>query len=88
MNSKMTLISIMIEKELKVIFHIGSVDSMTESPFYERILSRLRCEKSLVQNRLYQDNRTAYYFQLRLKREDLSRSLNSTNEEIIFYLLG
>jgi dTDP-4-dehydrorhamnose reductase len=77
-----------IEKDLKGIFHIGSVDRMTQGQFYEQALSRLGTDKSILRNRLFQDDVAPFYFQLRSNRDDLASSLQCTNEEIITYLLG
>jgi dTDP-4-dehydrorhamnose reductase len=77
-----------IEKELKGIFHLGSVDLMTQGKFYEQILSELGSEKSLLRDRLYQDNDATYYFQLSSNRDDLAGAQQYTNDEIISFLLG
>jgi len=78
----------MIEKELKGIFHLGSVDKMTQGQFYERILSQLGRDKSLLRDRLYEDKEEVFYFQLCSNRDDLFGALQCTNDEIISYLLG
>ncbi|WP_082198047.1 sugar nucleotide-binding protein [Bacillus sp. FJAT-26390] len=76
-----------IEKDLRGIFHLGSVDRMTQGQFYEQLLSGLGSEKSILRNRFYQDKAATYYFQLSSIRDDLASSLQSKNEEIISYLM-
>lgn len=76
-----------IENDLKGIFHLGSVDMMTQGQFFEQIVSKLANEKSLLRFRLYQDKVDTYYFQLVSNRDDIPSSLQCTNQEIISYLL-
>jgi dTDP-4-dehydrorhamnose reductase len=76
-----------IENKLKGIFHLGSVDMMTQGQFYEKILSKLGSKKSILQYRLFQDNADTYYFALKSNRNDIPWSLQSTNKDIITYLL-
>ncbi|WHY78634.1 sugar nucleotide-binding protein [Neobacillus sp. WH10] len=76
-----------IENDLKGIFHLGSVDMMTQGQFFEQIVSKLANEKSLLRNRLYQDKVDTFYFRLNSNRVDIPSSLQCTNQEIISYLL-
>ncbi|MEH7356791.1 sugar nucleotide-binding protein [Neobacillus drentensis] len=76
-----------IENDLKGIFHLGSVDMMTQGQFFEQIVSKLANEKSLLRFRLYQDKVDTFYFQLISNRDDIPSSLQCTNQEIISYLL-
>jgi len=76
-----------IENDLKGIFHLGSVDMMTQGQFFEQIVSKLANEKSLLRYRLYQDKVDTCYFRLNSNRDDIPSSLQCTNQEIISYLL-
>ncbi|MCM3694738.1 sugar nucleotide-binding protein [Neobacillus niacini] len=77
-----------IENKLKGIFHLGSVDTMTQSKFYEVVLTKLGSELDLLKSNYYLDNDKTYYFTLQSTRDDLPGSLQTTNNEIISYLLG
>ena len=77
-----------IENNLKGIFHMGSADPMSQSQFFEQILSKLRGNIDLLQYSLFEDNSQTYYFMLNTNRNDLPESLQSTNKDIITYLLG
>lgn len=77
-----------IENELKGIFHLCSVDMMAQGQFFEKILSQLAINKSILRNHLYLDKTDTCYFSLISNRHDIPESLQSTNEEIISYLLG
>ncbi|MBE1556675.1 sugar nucleotide-binding protein [Sporosarcina limicola] len=77
-----------IEKELKGIFHLGSVDMMAQGRFFEQIISKLTSNKSLLRYQMYQDKADTCYFTLKSNRDDIPTSLQSTNEDIISYLIG
>ncbi|SDN72590.1 sugar nucleotide-binding protein [Bacillus sp. OK048] len=77
-----------IENNLKGIFHMGSADTMSQSQFFEQILSKLGDNLDLLQYSLFEDNSQTYYFMLNTNRNDLPESLKSTNKDIISYLLG
>ncbi|CAG9615167.1 hypothetical protein BACCIP111899_04404 [Bacillus rhizoplanae] len=76
-----------IENDLKGIFHLGSVDAMTQSQFFEQIISKLASEKKILRYRLYQDKVDTCYFRLNSNRDDIPSSLQSKNQDIISYLL-
>lgn len=77
-----------VENELKGIFHLGSVDTMTQGQFFEQIISKLTSEKSLLRYHLFQDKVDTFYFKLNSNRHDIPKSYQSTNQDIIFYLLN
>lgn len=77
-----------IENKLKGIFHLGSVDSMTQSQFYEYILTKLGSGLDLLKSNHYLDSGKTYYFELQTISNDIPESLQSTNKDIISYLLG
>lgn len=77
-----------IENRLTGIFHLGSVDHMTQAEFYELILTKIGCDKDLFQYQLLQGTPSTCYFTLESTREDIPDSLKTTNEEIIDYLVG
>lgn len=77
-----------IDKELKGIFHLDAVDTLTQGQFYEQILNQLGREKSILRERLYEDNDAAYYFQLRSNRDDFVSAPRNTNAEMISYLVS
>jgi dTDP-4-dehydrorhamnose reductase len=76
-----------IENKLKGIFHLGSVDMMTQGQFYEKLISKLGSKKSILQYHLFQDNADTFYFTLKSNRNDIPMSLQSTNKDIITSLL-
>ncbi len=76
-----------IENKLKGIIHLGSMDNMTQGQFFEKVISKLTRNKSILRYQSYQDKDVTYYFQLTSNREDLPVSLQSTNEDIIDQLI-
>lgn len=77
-----------IESKLTGIFHLGSVDKMTQAEFYEMILTQLGNSKSLLKYQLLEDSPATCYFTLDSTRKDIPASFKTTNQEIIDYLLG
>ncbi|MDQ6595027.1 sugar nucleotide-binding protein [Bacillus salipaludis] len=77
-----------MENKLKGIFHLGSVDKMTQGQFYEQITSKLERDLSLLRTHLFQEKADTFYFSLKSNRKDMPSSLQSTNMDIISYLLG
>ncbi|TCP68604.1 sugar nucleotide-binding protein [Baia soyae] len=77
----------MIEHDLKGVFHLASVDRMTQSQFYEQILHQLKVEKSILQHSLFLDKEDTAYFQIESNRDDIPKSLQCTNQDIISHLL-
>jgi dTDP-4-dehydrorhamnose reductase len=77
-----------IENKLKGIFHLGSVDTLTQSQFYEDILTKLGSGLDLLKSNHYLDNDKTYYFALQSNRNDMLESLQTTNKEIISHLLA
>lgn len=77
----------MIENDSRGVFHLGSTDEMTQSQFYEKIINKLECDKSILQYQLYQDKLDTFYFRITSNREDIPGSIQSTNQEIIDYLV-
>ncbi|MGX6445687.1 sugar nucleotide-binding protein [Neobacillus sp. K501] len=77
-----------IENKLTGIFHLGSVDHMTQAEFYEIILTQLGSTNNLLKYQLLEDDPATCYFTLDSTRDDLPASLKTTNQEIIDYLLG
>lgn len=76
-----------IENNLQGIFHLGSIDMMTQSEFYEQIIIKSGSRSDLLRHNYYLDSSNTYYFALKSIREDISESLRSTNKDIISYLL-
>jgi dTDP-4-dehydrorhamnose reductase len=77
-----------MEHNLKGIFHFCSVDTMTQSQFYEQLFNSMGAEMNLLKNNTYQDISNTYYFALKSTRDDIPDSLQTTNREIISYLIG
>lgn len=77
-----------IENKLKGIFHLGSVDTMTQSQFFEQVITKLGSGRDMLKYNYYQDGSNTYYFVLKSTRDDIPESLKSTNKDIISYLLG
>jgi dTDP-4-dehydrorhamnose reductase len=76
-----------IENELKGIFHLGSLDLMTQAQFYEKVLSELDCEKSILSYNVYKNPADTGYFALKSDRDDVPETLHYTNKDIISNLL-
>jgi dTDP-4-dehydrorhamnose reductase len=77
-----------IEHNLKGIFHLCSVDTMTQSQFYEQLLKSFEGEVGLLKYNTYLDSSNNYYFALKSTRDDIPESLQITNQEIISHLVG
>lgn len=77
-----------IENKLKGIFHLASEDMMTQGQFFEQIINTLASEKSILQYSFFKDNADTRYFALKSNRDDMPGTLQSTNKDIISYLLG
>ena len=77
-----------IENKLKGIFHLGSVDMVTQGLFYEQLISSLGADKGILRFRLFLEHDDTYYFALKSTRAELPDSLQCTNKDIISYLLG
>lgn len=77
-----------IENNLKGIFHLGSVDTMTQSEFYRLLLNHLGPNLNLLKQNTYLDSSKTYYFALKSNRDDIPETLQTTNQEIISYLLS
>ncbi|MDP4084616.1 MAG: sugar nucleotide-binding protein [Bacillota bacterium] len=73
----------MIEKELKGIIHLRSVDKITEAEFYERLLLKLTGQTSQLKHISYGEPKTTYYFGLNSNRYDIPQQLQCTNDYII-----
>jgi dTDP-4-dehydrorhamnose reductase len=77
-----------IENNLKGLFHLGSIDTMTQGQFFEQIVTGLRSDISLLQSRLYLDKPETYYFALKSNRLEIPPFLQSTNNDIVCFLIG
>ncbi|WML48628.1 sugar nucleotide-binding protein [Neobacillus sp. PS3-34] len=77
-----------IENHLKGTFHLGSVDMMDQGQYFEQIISKLGSEKSILRYQLFQETDDTRYFALQSIRDDMPDSLQSTNQDIISYLLS
>ncbi|MGG1572461.1 sugar nucleotide-binding protein [Fictibacillus sp. NRS-1165] len=76
-----------IENKLKGIFHLVSEDMMTHAQFFEQIINTLSNEKSILRYRFFQDNAEIRFFALKSNRDDMPRTLQCTNKDIISYLV-
>jgi dTDP-4-dehydrorhamnose reductase len=76
-----------IENNLNGLFHLGSIDTMTQGQFFEEILTKLGADKSLLQTNIFLKKSETYYFALKSNRLDIPVSLQSTNNDIIDHLL-
>ncbi|MFP5115234.1 sugar nucleotide-binding protein [Bacillaceae bacterium C204] len=78
---------LIIENNLKGVFHLGSVDMTTQGQFFEQILSKLTSKKGILRYCLYQDKVETCYFRINSNRGAIPSSLQCTNQDIISYLL-
>jgi dTDP-4-dehydrorhamnose reductase len=76
-----------IKNKLKGIFHLVTTDMMTQGQFYEEIISILASDKTILRYSLFQDNADTRYFALKSNRDDMPGSQQSTNKDIISFLL-
>ncbi|MFP7300495.1 sugar nucleotide-binding protein [Neobacillus niacini] len=81
-------LAFIIENKLTGIFHLGSVDTMTQSQFYEDIFVKLGSDLNLLNSNDYLESDKTYYFAMQSTRNDIPKTLETTNKEIISYLLG
>ena len=77
-----------IEKDLKGIFHLGSVDMMTQENFFGALIEALSGERELLRSKLFDDKESTFYFGLRSSRNDLPFTSKNTNPNIISGLVS
>lgn len=76
-----------IERELTGIFHLASMEGMTQAHFYQRLLHQIGTGEHLLRYGWYADQTDPYYFQLRSCRDEIPPELRSTHDDIITYLV-
>ncbi|MEH6942310.1 sugar nucleotide-binding protein [Bacillus sp. JJ722] len=76
-----------VENNLKGIFHLGTLDMMSQADFFEQLVSKLTSKKNILRRNLYDNKVNPYYFSLQQNRNDIKDSLQSTNDDIVSYLL-
>lgn len=76
-----------IENQLKGTFHLGSVDMIAHGEFYERLMNALSTKKNLLKFNPCDETGNTFYWGLVSNRNDIPDSLQTTNQEIISYLL-
>lgn len=77
-----------IDKELKGIFHLGSVDMMTQEKFFERLIETFSGESDILKSKLFDEQEGIFYFGLRSCRNEIPDFLRTTNDNIISLLIG
>lgn len=77
-----------LKNEVRGIIHLSSEDKIVESQFYEELIKRLTSNEIKVQFSKYQDQEKLYFFGLNSIRNELPKTLNIKNKEIIDYLVG
>ncbi len=77
-----------LEKELKGIFHLGTVDMMTQSEFVERIVRKITDTKIKFQYNHFHEKGETYYFGIKSSRIDIPDFLLNTNKDMISNLVG
>lgn len=75
-----------IEQDL--IFHLGSIDMMTQAEFVDKIVSKLTNQEVKIRYHLFDEIEEIRYFRLKSVRTDIPSELQITNEEIISQLVG
>jgi dTDP-4-dehydrorhamnose reductase len=76
-----------IENNQKGLFHLGSIDLMTQGQFFEKIMTGLAHNDTLLQYRLFLEKDDTCYFALKSNRLDIPSSLQYTNNDIISFLI-
>jgi len=77
-----------IEKTLKGIFHLGSVDMMTQEKFFERLIYSLSGNSNILKSKLCDEKEDIFYFGLHSNRNEIPDLLRTTNEDIISQLIN
>ncbi|MYL63443.1 sugar nucleotide-binding protein [Bacillus hwajinpoensis] len=77
-----------IEKDLKGIFHLGSVDMMTQEKFFEALIEALSGKSEILKSMLFHDRESTFYFGLRSSRNDIPFNSKNMNQNIISGLVG
>ncbi|MFJ8099973.1 sugar nucleotide-binding protein [Lysinibacillus sp. NPDC096212] len=77
-----------LKNEVRGTIHLSSEDKIIESQFYEELIKRLTSKIIKVQFNYYQDKENLYLFGLNSIRNELPKTLNIKNNEIIDYLAG
>ena len=75
-----------LKNEVRGIIHLSSEDKIIESQFYEELIKRLTSKEANVQYNHYQDKEKLYLFGLNSIRNDLPKTFNIKNNDIIDYL--
>lgn len=76
-----------IENNQKGLFHLGSIDLMTQGQFFEKIMTGLAHNDTLLQYNLFLEKDDTCYFALKSNRLDIPSSLQYTNNDIISFLI-
>ena len=77
-----------IKNKFKGIFHLVSEDMITQSQFYEQIISAFAGNKSILRNSLFQDSADLHYFALKSTRDEIRGPLKFNHIDIISYLIN
>jgi len=77
-----------IDHKLKGIFHLGSIDMMTQAEFFERLIISFSNKKDILKLNLYEENDKKFYFALKSNRKDIPDFFEIANESIISALVG
>ncbi|MDP4552802.1 sugar nucleotide-binding protein [Alkalihalobacillus macyae] len=77
-----------IEKELKGVFHLGSVDMMTHEEFFKSLIEALSGNSDILKSKLVDAREKTFYFGLHSNRNDIPGILKNVNQDIISGLVG
>ena len=77
-----------IEKDLKGVFHLGSVDMMTQQEFFEALMDALSGESEVLKSKLFNEKKGTFYYGLRSNRNEVTDLSKNTNQNIISELVG
>ena len=64
------------------------MDIMTQGQFYEQVIRKLGSDMCLIKYHLFQNKVDTSYFTLHSIRNDMPKSLESTNKDILSFILG
>lgn len=76
-----------IENNLKGTFHLGSIDTMSQAEFFEKMIKGFSDKKDILRFNFYKETDRTFYFALKSNRMEIPNYLQSTNESIISALI-
>jgi len=77
-----------IDNDLRGIFHLGSMDMMTQENFFEALIEALSGKSAILKSKPFNESESLFYFGLCSNRNEIPSSLRATNDNIVAHLIG